>query len=144
MAARRMNATVHTSRLCRPAVVWWAVLLALMWVLLPTLNSALAQFGVAGAARMEICSTQGPQAAAAADTARSGDVPTGQDGKHPQEHCPFCLHPADRFALTPEPLPVLFLGQHAAAPVPYAPALGWRNKTSLWAPPRGPPVAIGM
>jgi len=120
----------HQRPLYRPWAVWLAVLLALFAALAPAVSHALAlERGTQG---IEICTGTGTQIIPA-------DSPTGPEPVLHVDHCPFCLHSADRFAPPPTPVAYLFLG------------LGGQQEVAVWqaffyvshfyprAAPRGPP-----
>ncbi len=136
-----MTRTLSTEQLRRPLAVWWAVLVAVLFALAPTLTHALAFAGVAGAQRIDICTTQGPQTIAP-DSAQAADSPAGQESASTQTHCPFCLHQADRCAPPPPALPYLLTDQGPQQEIAECQVFFYFDKTSLWAPPRGPPSAI--
>ena len=139
-----MTQHLLTEKLRRPWAVWWTVLVAVLFALAPTLTHALAYAGVGGGAeRIEICTAQGPQTVAP-DQAHAVDSPGGQDSTSTQHHCPFCLHQADRHAPPPHQLPYLLTVQGGQQEMPDWQAFFYFDKTSLWAPPRGPPTAIAM
>jgi hypothetical protein len=137
-----MTPNLLTEKLRRPCALWWAVLVAVLFVLAPTMTHALAYAGVEGAERIDICTTQGPQSVAP-DPAQAVDSPDGQDSTPSQPHCPFCLHQADRCAPPPHLLPYLLTVQGGQHEMPDWQAFFYFDNRSLWAPPRGPPVAIG-
>ena len=134
-----MTITLRTEQLRRPWAVWWSVLVAVLFALAPTLTHALAFVSVDGAERIEICTTQGPKTVAP-DRAHAVDSPTGQDSTPTQNHCPFCLHQADRYAPPPHLLPYLPTVQGGQQEMPDWQAFFYFDKTPLWAPPRGPPL----
>jgi hypothetical protein len=136
------STTILTENLRRPRAVWWAVLVAVLFALVPTLTRALAFAGLDGAERIEICTTQGPKAVAAEST-HAVDSATGQDSTTTQTHCPFCLHQADRFAPPPHLLPSLFAVQDGQQEISGWQVFFYFDKNSLWAPPRGPPLVVG-
>jgi hypothetical protein len=142
-----MPRTLTTEMLRRPLAIWVTVLVAVLFALAPTLTHALAFAGVAGAQRMDICTTQGPQTVAP-DTAQATDSSAGQDAApthlSSQPHCPFCLHHADRCVPVPPLLPYLLMDQGGPQEIADGQAFFYFDKTSLWAPPRGPPPSIGM
>ncbi|MEN9437579.1 MAG: hypothetical protein RIR09_2234 [Pseudomonadota bacterium] len=99
MPQRRAHMLIH-----RPWVVRLALLVAVLVALAPTLSHALAQAGWMGGAQQGsfICSTNGPRWVAAQPGASSEQTsPTGGDVAHVFNHCPFCLHNADRIAPPP-------------------------------------------
>ena len=130
-----------TEKLTRPRAVWWIVLVALWFSAMPLLSHSLAMAGGPGDGRLEICTTQGPQTVAP-DNAHATDSPNGQESGSVQKHCPFCLHPADRYAPPPHPNPYLFTVQSGyQVPVAWQ-AFFYPDKHLLWARPRGPPSAL--
>lgn len=135
-----MARTQCIEQLRGPRAVWWALLVAVLFALYPTLGHVLAFAGVDGAQRMEICTSQGPQTLAP-ERARAADAPVGEPAAA-QPHCAFCLHQADRFAPVPQDVPALLLTQLGRQPVPLGPSFFYLGTTALWAPPRGPPVAF--
>jgi len=92
----------HPPPLHRLWAAWLAVLLALFGALAPTVSHALALRGVAQG--IEICTSSGTQILPA-------DSPTGPESVLSLDHCPLCLHPADRVAPPPHLMPYLFLVQ---------------------------------
>jgi hypothetical protein len=138
-----MTRTLLSEQLRRPCAVWWTVLVAVFFALAPTLTHALAWGGVAGAQRMDICTTQGPQALASAQ-AHAVDSSDGQESTTRQPHCPFCLHQADRCAPPPHLLPYLLKVTDGQQEMPDWQAFFYFDTPALWAPPRGPPSATGI
>ena len=138
-----MTRPLPTELLRRPMAVWWTVLVALLFALAPTLSQALAFSGLAGVQRTDICTSLGPQALAPV-TAQATDSRAPQESAPgiPQLHCPFCLHPADRCAPPPPVLPYLLTVQGPQQEIADWQAFFYFGKTSLWAPPRGPPAAL--
>lgn len=138
-----MTRPLLSEQLRHPRAVWWTVLVAVLFALGPTLNHALAWGGVAGAQRLDICTTQGPQALAP-DRAHAGDSPAGQAPTTQPSHCPFCLHQADRCAPPPHLWPQLLQVTDTPQAMPHWQAFVCLDTPALWAPPRGPPAATGM
>lgn len=138
-----MTRTLPSEHLRRPAALWWTLLLAVLFVLAPTLGRALAFAGVAGAQRIEICTTQGPQALAP-EQAQAAASQGGPESAPMQAHCPFCLHQADRWAPPPPLLPTLLVFQDGPQQLPTWQAFFYSDTTSLWAPPRGPPARTAL
>ena len=136
-----MHITLSTEQLRRPWAVWWAVLVAVLFALAPTLTHALAFAGVGRAEIIEICTTQGPKAVAP-DKVHEVVSSTGQDSTSMQSHCPFCLHQADRSAPPPHQMSYLQGVQGGQQEIAVWQAFFYLDKTPLWAPPRGPPVAF--
>ncbi|RFO95161.1 hypothetical protein DIC66_19825 [Rhodoferax lacus] len=137
-----MTRTLLSEKLRRPTAVWWTVLVAVLFALAPTLTHALAWTGLAGAQRLEICSTQGPQALASAQ-AYAVDSPDGQESTTQQTHCPSCLHQADRCAPAPHLLTCVLKVTDGQQEMPDWQAFFHLDPPALWAPPRGPPSATG-
>jgi hypothetical protein len=138
-----MTFTLRTEKLRPPWAVWLTVLVAVLFALAPTLTHALDFSRSDGAKRIEICTSQGPQTIAP-DKAHAVDFPTGQDSTSTHPHCPFCLHQADRCAPPPHLLPYLLKVQGGQQEMPDWQDFFYVDKTSLWAPPRGPPIAFEM
>ena len=134
-----MTITLRTEQLCRPWAVWWTVLVAVLFALAPTLTHALAFASVSGAERIEICTTQGPKTIVP-DKAHAVDSPNGQGSTPTQNHCPFCLHQADRHAPPPSQLPYHLLAQGGQLEIADRQVYLYPDTPSLWAPPRGPPA----
>jgi hypothetical protein len=133
-----MARPLHPAHLCRPWVVWWAVLLAVLFATAPTLSHALAF--ASGDSRFAICTAQGPWTVAA-DSTDSGDSPSGQESAATLQHCPFCLHPTDRIAPPPSLLPYLMMVAGGQQEVPVWQAFFFRHIHARWLEPRGPPTA---
>jgi hypothetical protein len=139
-----MTTTLHTEKLRRPSAVWWTLLVAVLFALAPTLTHALEHVGTVGGSdlqRIEICTSQGTQTVAP-DTAHAVESPTGPDSTPTPPHCPFCLHQADRMAPPPHLLPYLLMVLDGAQALSAWQAFSYTDNTPLWAPPRGPPMAI--
>jgi hypothetical protein len=135
--------TLSTDKLRRSRAVWWTVVVALWFTAIPLLTHAMALDAYLGKGGIEICTFQGPQTVAP-DDAHATDSPNGQESTSTHQHCPFCLHPADRFVPPPLPKPYLFLDQGGnQVPVAWQ-AFFYLDKTPLWAPSRGPPAVIQL
>jgi hypothetical protein len=135
-----MTRTPLTQQLRRPRALCWVLLVAVLFAMAPTLGRVLAFAGVTGAQRMEICSTQGPQALVA-DSGKAAPGPA-QEPAAAQSHCPFCLHQADRLLALPARVPEFLAVHSEQQEVPVRLAFFYARQTSLWAPPRGPPTAF--
>lgn len=117
----------------RTAVVWLAVLVALLGALAPTLSHALALARGGAPMEMALCASAEPDRASAAPQEGQGAAPS-------LAHCPFCLHSTDRLAPASHPLPYLF-GVADAHPEPVAlQAFFYAQHRILAPPPRGPPL----
>ena len=136
-----MTTILRIEHLRRPCAVWWTVLVAVLFALGPTLTHALAFAGLGGADRIEICTSQGTKTVAP-DTAHALESPTGPDSTPMQNHCPFCLHQADRCAPPPHQLSYLQGVQGGQQEIADWQVFLYIDNTPLWAPPRGPPVGI--
>ena len=134
-----MTTTLFTEKLRRPRAVWWTVLVALWFAAISLLNHLHildADLGIVG---IEICTNHGPETVAP-DEVHATDSLSGQETASTHKHCPFCLHPSDRYVPLLNPNPPLFLVQGGCqAPVAWQ-AYFYFDKTPLWAPPRGPPA----
>ncbi len=132
-----MARALHPDHLRRPWAVWCAVLLAVLFAMAPTLTHALADTGTGSS--LEICTAQGTRTLAP-DNPYSADSSTGQESEAPFQHCPFCLHQADRLAPPLSPLPYLFAAQSGPQVIPAWQVFFFSDSSSLWAPARGPPA----
>lgn len=127
-----MRPTLHRTLLHRPWAVWLAVLIAVFAALAPAVSHAfaLAQGGTPMA--MDIC-TSGDTVLTLADS------PAGPPAAKSLEHCPFCLHSADRVAVLPPVLLPPLLLPDASLP-PRVPQVFFVSTYLAHAPPpRGPP-----
>lgn len=126
----------------RPWAVWFALCVALVMALVPTVSHALTWSQAGGGNLIEVCTAAGPRLVAA-DTAApsSADSPTGQESALSLAHCPFCLHTADRCAPPPNPLPYLFQVQGGQQEAVVWQAFSFFTHFALAPPPRGPPLA---
>ena len=134
-----MTTTLRTEQLRRPCAVWWTVLVAVLFTLGPTLTHALAFAGLGVPDRIEICTSLGTKTVAP-DTAHALESPAGPDSTPMQNHCPFCLHQADRCAPPPHQLSYLQGVQGGQQEIADWQAFFYFDKIPLWAPPRGPPL----
>ena len=135
-----MTHAFTTEKLRRPLAVWWTVLVAVLFAIAPTLTHALS-FLHGDNVPIEICTAQGSKTVAP-DTAHSVDASTGQDSAVSIQHCPFCLHQADRLAPPPSPLPYHLRTQGGQQEIANSLVFLYVDTTPLWAPPRGPPTDI--
>jgi hypothetical protein len=135
-----MTRALATEKLRRPLAVWWAVLVAVLFAVAPTLTHALA-FAHGDSLPIEICTAQGARTVAP-DTAHARDSASEQDSSVAMQHCPFCLHQADRIAPLLLALPHLLSPQGAQQVLTDWQLLGYADNTPLWSPPRGPPTDI--
>jgi len=133
-----MAPTLAWVRLRRPWAVWWAVFVALLGALAPTVSHALVAAGRI-APPLEICTAQGPQRVAPEAPLSLADSSTGQDSAVPIPHCPFCLHSTERCAPPPHPLAYLFQVPGGPQDVTVWQAFFYPNHVSWAPPPRGPP-----
>ena len=127
----------HQPPLHRLLAAWLAVLLALFAALAPAVTHGVALVRAGDHAGFEICTSTGPQWLDVSDTA---DSSTGQESVATTEHCPFCLHQADRVTPPPTPVAYLFLVQGGQQEVAVWPALFYCTYFALAPPPRGPPA----
>jgi hypothetical protein len=134
-----MARTLHTEQLRRPWAVWWAVLLAVLFAMAPTLSHGLAF--ASGDSGFEICTAQGAKRIAP-DGAISGDSSNGQESTAALSHCPFCLHTADRLAPPPHHLAYLFVVMGGQQERTVWQAFFYADNTLFWAAPRGPPAPV--
>jgi hypothetical protein len=135
-----MTRALTTDKLRRPLAAWWTVLVAVLITIAPTLTHAIALVH-GDSSRIEICTAQGT-IAVALDTTHAVDPSTGQEPTASIQHCPFCLHQADRIAPPPHPLPCNLMVQVGQQESAHGQAFLYADITPLWAPPRGPPLEI--
>jgi hypothetical protein len=120
-------------RLRRPWAVWLAVLVAACSALAPTLSHALAHANAP--LGFVICTSSNKLPLAA-------DSPAGPQSAKSFDHCPFCLHSADRVAPPPHPLPYLFLGSGGQQEATARQAFFFIHTLDFAPPPRGPPLPV--
>ena len=97
-------ATRRRATRLRPWALWFALFVAWVGAIVPTVSHALAWSQGGTPDYLAICSAAGP-GAAKADTPNVGDPSgKGQSAAGAMLHCPFCLHASDRFAPPPEPI----------------------------------------
>ena len=141
MQTRAIGLNHRTTRQHRPWAVWFALCIATVMALAPTLSHALAWSQGSGGRYMEICTTTGTRLVPVDSATVSADSPTGQESALSLSHCPFCLHTADRVAPPPHPVAYLFsdLGGEQEAMVWQA--FFFATHFALSPPSRGPPAA---
>lgn len=120
---------------------WLALAATLLGALAPTVSQALAaQRG--GGGLIEVCTSQGPRWISA-DPATARNIPgadstDGQESAFPFDHCPFCLHVAERLGPPPAASLHFFNAESGLAwpdvQAPFFPTVG-----ATAALPRGPP-----
>jgi hypothetical protein len=120
----------HQLPLHRLWAAWLAVLLVLFAALAPTVSHAIAV--ERGAQTLEICTSTGAKSIPA-------DSPTGPESALHLDHCPFCLHAADRVAPPPTPVAYLFLVQGGQQEAMVWQAFFYAPHPYPKAAPRGPP-----
>jgi hypothetical protein len=135
-----MTRALVTEKLRRPLAAWWTVLVAVLFTIAPTLTHALA-FAHGDKLSIEICTAQGSKTVAP-DSAHAADSSTGQEPAASLQHCPFCLHQADRMAPPPSPLHCALIAQDGQQELTDSQVFLYADNSPLWAPPRGPPVEI--
>jgi Protein of unknown function (DUF2946) len=134
-----MTLTPRTEQLRRPWAVWWTLCVAIFFATAPTLSHAVSFARYGGSGGIEICTAQGPKTVAP-DSDHSTDASsTGQESASPVNHCPFCLHQADRLAPPPTAMRNPHGVQGGPQELPVWQALFYADNTAFWAPPRGPP-----
>lgn len=120
---------------------WLALATVLLGALAPTVSHALAAQRAAGGA-IEVCTSQGPRWISAdpadARSAPGADSPDGQESALTLEHCPFCLHVAERLGPPPAASMHFFNADCGLAP-PEVQALFFQQVGAAAALPRGPP-----
>ncbi len=115
-----------------PWVVWFALLIAVLGAVVPTVSHALVWSQAGAPSYGAICTTAGSLSATAAPA-------SGQDSAPSMVHCPFCLHSSDRAAPPPSPLlcPLLIgEGRHAET---VSQTVFSSTRHTFVPPPRGPP-----
>jgi len=127
-----MRHTLHRTLVHRPWAVWLAVLIAVFAALAPAVSQAFALAQGATPMAMDIC-TSGDTPPLLADS------PAGPSIVKSLEHCPVCLHSADRVAVLPVvALPPLLVPD--ASPPPRVQQVFFFSTYLAHAPPpRGPP-----
>lgn len=125
----------------RPWAVWFALCIALVMALAPTVSHALAWLQGGATDYVEVCTTGGTTLLAVTATPDSADSPNGQESAPTLNHCPFCLHATDRVALLTLPLPCPFLVQDGQRETLVWQAFFYPTSHAVSPPPRGPPVS---
>jgi len=132
-----MSVTLRRTLPLRPWAVWLAVLIAVFGALAPTVSHALVLARGGASLIVEICTTTGTQwviASAAADS------PEEQKSAMSLDHCPFCLHTADRVAPPPHLSPIRFAARDTQREVAGEHGFFVLGHFSLTPPLRGPPL----
>jgi hypothetical protein len=109
--------------------------------LAPAVSHALAAHGDASA-RIEICTPNGAQWVDADPSGLSEEATDGPESVLHVDHCPFCLHQADRVVPPPTPVAYLFLGLGGQQEVTAWQAFFYSHQHYPRAAPRGPPSFI--
>jgi hypothetical protein len=135
-----MTRALATEKLRRPLAVWWTVLVAVLFAIAPTLTHAIS-FVHGDNVPIEICTAQGSKTVEP-DAAHSVNSSTGQESAASIQHCPFCLHQADRIAPPPNTQPYLLGTQGGQQEIATWQVFLYADNTPLWSPPRGPPSEI--
>ena len=133
---------MHRTTILRPWAVWFAVLIAVLGALAPTVSHALALANSGASGAFEVCTPQGMRIVAPDPTSSSADSSNGQESVLSLSHCPFCLHTTDREDLSPHLLPYLFSVPGGQQEVPAWQAFFFVNHPSFAPPPRGPPACV--
>lgn len=136
MAKRHSASSRH-----RPWSVWFALCIALVMALAPTVSHALAWSQAGSGNLIEICTATGSRMVPVDTAPSSADSPAGQESALSLSHCPFCLHTADRCAPPPNPLPYLFQVQGGQQEAVAWQAFFFLTHFAWVPPPRGPPAA---
>jgi hypothetical protein len=139
-----MLAILATHNRLRPWALWLALCVACFAAMAPTLSHALPFWQGDGPDRMEICSAQSLYAAAPSADHSSTEPSSGQGSAATQQHCPFCLHTADRLAPPPHHLAYLFMVMGGQQERAVWQAFFYSDNTIFWAPPRGPPTSFAL
>ena len=136
MSLTHRFATIH-----RPWAVWFALCVALLMALAPTLSHALAWSEGDGGHYMEICTATGSRLVPVDSNPSSADSQPGQESVPSLSHCPFCLHTTDRVAPPPHPVAYLFLDMGGEQGTMVWQAFFLLTHFAFVPPPRGPPAA---
>jgi hypothetical protein len=136
MSLTHRFATIH-----RPLAAWFALCIALVMALAPTVSHALAWSQGSGGQLIEIFTATGSRMVPADTALSSADSPAGQESALSLSHCPLCLHTADRCAPPPNPLPYLFQVQGGQQEAVVWQAFFFVTQFAVTPPPRGPPLA---
>jgi hypothetical protein len=142
MQTRAIGLNHRTTRQHRPWAVWFALCIATVMALAPTLSHALAWSQGSGGRYMEICTATGTRLVPVDSATVSADSPAGQESVLSLSHCPFCLHATHSLALPP----YVSLPAFAGLGEPVVPALGLATlhitQPVCVPPPRGPPASL--
>ena len=133
----RIAPTPYFALLRRQVAVWLAVLIAVFSALAPTVSHALVLARGGASPLVEICTTTGTQWVAATTGA---DAPDGQESAMALDHCPFCLHTADRAAPPPHLSPIRFAARDTQREVTDEHGFFILGHFALTPPLRGPPI----
>jgi hypothetical protein len=124
-------------RLRHPLMLWLALLIAVFGALAPVLSLATSSSRTSAQAMVEICSSSGSHWVVAD---ASPDSPDGQGTATLSQHCPLCLHAADRVV----PAPRAVYQGFGIVGEPVAPTIGqaflFITLPAVVPPPRGPPA----
>jgi hypothetical protein len=124
----------------RPWALWLALLLAFFGALAPTLSHALNHARGDRSLMVEVCTSSGPRWMALAQAPSfQADAPDVPASAQVLDHCPFCLHLADRVAPPPSLLLHLFQVEGGQQEAPVWQAFFFFQSTSLRPPTRAPP-----
>ena len=135
-----MRHAPRCATLLRPWAVWFALCIATVMALAPTLSHALDWSQGGGGRYMEICTATGTHLVPVDSVTASADSPAGQESVLSFAHCPFCLHTADRVVLPPHPVAYLFLDMGGQQETVVWQAFFFATQVALTPPPRGPPL----
>jgi hypothetical protein len=131
-----MSTPLRRTLLHRPWAVWLAVLIAVFGALAPTVSPALVLARGGASSMVEICTTTGTQWVIANTPV---DSPDGPQSLKSLDHCPFCLHTADRTALPPYLSPIRFAARSTQREVAGEHGFFIFEHFALTPPLRGPP-----
>ena len=131
----------RATSLHRPWAVWFALCIALVMALAPTMSHALAWSKAGSGNLIETCTATGSRMVPADATLSSADSPAGQESALSLSHCPFCLHTADRVVPPPHPVAYLFLDMGGERGTTIWQAFFFFTHSAIVPPPRGPPAA---
>lgn len=99
----------RTTRQHRPWAVWFALCIALVMAIAPTLSHALASNQGAGRNFMEVCISTGTRLVPLEATSASAASSTEQEAGLTLSRCPYCLTNVASLGLPPAPLPFVTL-----------------------------------
>ena len=135
-----MHHVTHLHSPRRPWAAWVVLWVWLLAALAPVASHALAAGSIEGAARLEVCTSNGAQWLTLAPDAAPADGPTEQAPAVGRAHCPWCLQPSDSGAAPPpHTQPLLRVPRGHQAPAVWR-ALVFPTPFFLAAAPRGPPA----